>query len=475
MPGQEEQSLEEDNHPRFPWRELGLWVKYWRAKLWDEVQSLWERLKSIPPYRRKTYLAIVGMVALLLIGGTVLGSLIGSVGIGILFVSVVTTVWLAIIYFKGNSILPLLAGAKPVKEEKHPELVSIVRELAQAAELPMPSFWIADDPEPNAFTCGRDSNHAAIVIFTGGLKLWKDEEVKGILAHEMAHIKNKDILLDTFMRAIVNGMLWSAILFMKPIEWSVRLLSSFSSASEEGGIISGVLAFIALGLSLFWRALDFLFGVVLLPATQLLQMAASRQQEYFADALGAQLAGSPRGLASALAKLQVVERASPSARHQGMRGPKGTMELLWSTHPPTEERIRRLGGIPFAAGSPEEEKVLKELETGEEAREPRPERSSVPPNITHAAKQETGYEKGGGMKYKVVPVDVAVLEEQGPGEVAEQVETIINNEAARGWEFVSIENIEIAVTNPGSKGCFGIGAKPETSRITRFDMAVFRQ
>lgn len=96
-------------------------------------------------------------------------------------------------------------------------------------------------------------------------------------------------------------------------------------------------------------------------------------------------------------------------------------------------------------------------------------------NRPQTVTREMFHEKGEEMKYKVVPVDVAVLEEQGLREVVRRVETVINEEAANGWDFMGLENIQIVVTDPGTKGCFGIGARPETSRITRFDMAVFRQ
>ena len=475
MSEQHEQRRQEEKTPTFPWRDLRQWLSHVPGKLWQGVKAVWHRLKEIPPHRRKTYLAIAGMVCLLMLGAAVLGLVIGSIGLGILFVIAVTAVWLAVIYFKGNSILPLLSGARPAKEEEYPELVSMVRELSQTAELPMPAFWIAENPEVNAFACGRDSAHAAIVVFTGGLDIWKGEEIRGILAHEVAHIKNRDVLLDTFMRAILNGMQWSAILFMKPFEWMMRFFALFVSEDGQGGL-AAFSGFMVLCLSSLLRALDFLFGAILLPATQLIQMAASRQQEYFADATGAQLAGSPNGLTAALAKLHVMELSLSSASHQNVRGVQGLMEQLWSTHPPTEERVQRLGGALFAAGSKEASELLARIEkTPEQTAEPQLDRSPVSLDMAQQARREVLYGKGGDMEYKVVPVDLDVLEQLGPPGAAREVQAIINQEASRGWEFISLENIEIVVTDPGNKGCFGIGATPQTSRITRFDMAVFRK
>lgn len=346
MSKQEDNRTEENEGPRFPWRDLGSWFTHWLKKLWSGIVSVWQRLKAIPPHRRNIYLAMAGMVGLLVIGGAIIGLIIDSVGYGVLFLSVVTVVWLAIIYFKGNSILPLLAGAQPVKEEEHADLVDMVKELAQTAELPPPSFWIAENPDVNAFACGRNPEHAAIVVYTGGLSIWKGEEIKGILAHEMAHIKNRDILLNTFMYAILNGMRWSVILFMKPFEWMMRFFALFVSEGSEGAL-SGVSGFMVLCLSWFLRALDFVFGVILLPATHLIQMAASRQQEYYADATGAELAGNAQGLSSALGKISVMEKASSGGATAVSA--QGVVKQLWSTHPPTEKRIERLGGTPPSA------------------------------------------------------------------------------------------------------------------------------
>jgi len=282
---------------------------------------------------------MAGMVCLLLAGASIIGLVIGSIGFGILFVVAVTVVWLVIIYFGGNSILPLLSGAQPAKEEEHPELINMVRELSATAELPVPAFWIAEDTDVNAFACGRDPEHAAIVVYAGGLDIWKGEEIRGILAHEMAHIKNRDILLNTFMFAILNGMQWSAVLFLKPFEWMLRFFALF--VSEDGqGAFNGPAAFMVVCLSWFLRALDFLFGVVLLPLTQLAQRAASRQQEYYADATGIQLAGDSTGLVAALGRIDVLEKAS--SEWATAFSAQGAVKQLWSTHPPTAKRIQKL-------------------------------------------------------------------------------------------------------------------------------------
>lgn len=476
LANQEEQQTEKGDGSRFPWRDIGQWMAYWLAKLWDGLRSVGQRLKAIPPYRRNTYLAIASMIALLLLGGAILGLIIGSVGVGLLFVSAVTAVWLAVIYFKGNSILPLLAGAQPVKQGEHPELVGMVRDLAQTAELPVPSFWIAENPEVNAFACGRDSEHAAIVVYTGGLSIWKGDEIKGILAHEVAHIKNKDVLLDTFMRAIINGMEWSFRLFRKPFEWAARVC--FWAANEESDRwIDTIIIWAGIFISWFLIAFDFLFGVLLLPATHLVQMAASRQQEYFADSTGAELVGSAQGLASALAKLHVMEQSVSSAHHERVRGFQGMMEQLWATHPPTQERVRRLGGALFAEGSKEASEILSEIEeTGEETSESRYGESSVPLRIDQTARREVVNEKGGDVKYKVVPVLTNVLESEGSQGAARQLEQLINTEAAQGWRFVSLESTEIIFTTPAVKGgCFGPASTPESNRITRYDMAIFEK
>ena len=362
-----------------------------------------------------------------------------------------------------------------MEQGEHPELVGMVRELAQTAELPMPSFWIAENVDVNAFACGRDSEHAAIVVYTGGLSIWKEDEIKGILAHEVAHIKNKDVLLDTFMRAITNGMEWSFRLFRKPFEWAGR--ACFKVANEESDSwINTIIIWVGIFISWFLTAFDFLFGFLLLPATHVVQMAASRQQEYFADSTGAELVGSAQGLASALAKLQVIEQSLSSAQHDRVRGFQGVMEKLWSTHPPTEERVRRLGGALFAEGSKEASEILNEMEeTGEKPSESRYDESSVPLRIDQMARRGSVNEKGGDVKYKVVPVLTNVLESEGSQGAARQLEQLINTEAAQGWRFVSLERCEKILSTPATSGCFGLGGTPESNRITRYDMAIFEK
>ncbi len=482
----DEDRKQEENASQFPWRSLRQWARHGLLKLWHGVKAAWQFLKAIPVHRRKMYMAVTGMVCLLLIAGTVLGFVIGSVGIGILFVTIVTLVWLAAIYFKGNSILPLLAGARLATEAERPELINMVRELSKTAGLPMPGLWIAENAEVNAFACGRDSVHAAIVVFTGGLSIWNEDETQGILAHEVAHIKNRDVLLDTLMRAILNGMQWSAIVFMKPIEWMVQFFAKFTSAHGQG-FLANFSGFMVLCLSFLLRALDFTFGVVLLPATYLIQMAASRQQEYFADATGAQLTGSSQGLASALAKLHVMEQFALSASHVQGRRVHGMADQLWSTHPPPEERVQRLGGALLAAGSTEARKLLDQMVRTQDQTEEHTEEgieeqkdtnlagTSAQLGMAREVEQIVMRERGGEVDYKVVPVNLDVLAEQGSQGAARQVQTIINQEVSRGWEFISLENIEIVVTDPGNKGCFGLGATPQTNRVTRFDMAVFRK
>ncbi len=649
MPEQEENQIGKSDGPRFPWRDLGKWLAHWLARLWKGVRLVWQRLKAIPPHRRNTYLAMAGMVALLLIAGTILGFIVGSPGLGMLFVTAITSVWLAVIYFKGNSILPLLSGARPVDQGAYPELVNMLRDLSQIAALPTPSLWIAENPDVNAFACGRDPEHAALVVFTGGLSIWKGEEVRGIFAHEVAHIKNRDVLLDTFMRAIMSGMEWSFRLFRKPFEWVVRACVDMTQDRTDSWLDTGVAIF-GLAVAWFLQALDFVFGVLLLPATHLVQRAASRQQEYYADSTGAEIAGSHEGLVSALQKLQVIEEPLPAMALVRGRGVHGFFEKLQSTHPPTAERIRRLGGQAAMITSSERSTMLykralllteedrnndriaerlillqKALDIGLSAEQavvanshsavcyllaqreelavhasdtalskdateavgyflergnrepffplmataylrmskavcesqgkesaitfleerleklryipgqhmPRihleiaalyealqkselagparerakvaetlgsaderavrsgerqsttdmyhiPERSSEEAMVGDVSRLSRGVSdhvrtQGGRMEYRVVPVDVSVLEQEGVRAVASRVETLINKEAAQGWQFLGIENIEITVTDPGGKGCFGLGAKPEKNRVVRFDMAVFRK
>lgn len=271
------------------------------------------------------------------------------------FLVVVTLIgWVASLYFKDVSILYFAigfslisnigafwfsdkvaiasAGAYPADENQYRELHRIVENLAITAGLPKPKVYIIDDPAPNAFATGRDKQHAVIAVTTGLLGMMSRSELEGVLAHELSHIGNRDILVMTVAVVLVG--------FISAIA-NIALRASYFGG-EDRNKNAGPLILIAI-----------VIGMVLAPiAAQLIQLAISRKREFLADADGALLTRYPEGLASALAKIgayaEPMQRASATTAHLFISNPFGAHEAgkffanLFSTHPPVEERIEAL-------------------------------------------------------------------------------------------------------------------------------------
>jgi heat shock protein HtpX len=206
----------------------------------------------------------------------------------------------------------------------------MVERLAERAGIPVPRLYVVPGEQPNAFATGRDPAHAAVAVTAGLLHLLDTEEVEGVLAHEIAHIKHRDTLTMTVVATIAGAVM----LLADMARWAM-IFGGARSDDREGG-----------------NPLVYLFVMIVAPiAAMLIQLAISRAREYEADATGAKLAGSPDGLISALRKLEQASRmipmqASPSTAHlfivNPLRGMGGTLMSLFMTHPPIEERIRRL-------------------------------------------------------------------------------------------------------------------------------------
>ena len=235
-------------------------------------------------------------------------------------------------YWFSDKIVLAMHGAKEVDERQAPELYAIVANLTQKAGVPMPRLYVVDNPSPNAFATGRNPSHAAVAATTGLLKLMSREEVEGVLAHELAHVKNRDILISSIAATLAGAIMVLANI----VRWGA-IFGGFGGRDDEG---RGV------------NPLGLLVTAIVAPiAALLIQMAISRSREYQADATGAQIAGNPYGLASALKKLgQVSARipmgTSPAVGHLYIVNSLSGRSLfnLFSTHPPLEERIARLLG-----------------------------------------------------------------------------------------------------------------------------------
>ncbi len=270
----------------------------------------------------KTVVLMVTLTLMLVAAGAVIGGRSGMtiallIAFGMNFVS----------YWFSDKIILKMYGAKPVTEAEAPELYSSVARLSQAAGLPMPKVYIMDQMQPNAFATGRNPAHGVVAVTTGILKILNREELDGVLAHELAHIKHRDILVGTIAATFAGAISYLA----QMAQWTM-LFGGRSDDREGGSPIAAIVMMIV--------------GPI---AAMLVQMAISRSREYKADQGGAQIAGNPLYLANALRKLHVASHripmdANPATSHMFIVSPLsgGSVMKLFSTHPPMEERVARL-------------------------------------------------------------------------------------------------------------------------------------
>jgi len=237
-------------------------------------------------------------------------------------------------YWFSDKIVLSMYGAREVAPQDAAELIRMVSGLVQKAKLPMPKVYIIDSDVPNAFAAGRSPEHAAVAVTSGLLRALKGEEIEGVLAHELAHIKNRDTLISTIVASIAGVITMIANI----AQWTAFL--GFGRVhNEEGGGFASII--------------EFIFMVVLAPlAATLIQFGISRSREYKADELGAAISGNPASLASALEKIEcysqakVMLEATPTTAHMFIINPfSGTRSWLmglFSTHPSTSDRIYKL-------------------------------------------------------------------------------------------------------------------------------------
>jgi len=233
-----------------------------------------------------------------------------------------------ITYWFSDKIVLKMYKAKQVTEAQAPELYGTVRRLAQKAELPMPKVYIMDQEQPNAFATGRNPKHGAVAVTTGIMRILSREELEGVLAHELAHIKNRDVLVGTIAATIAGAISYLA----QMAQWAMIFGGRSSDEGEHGNPIATIVMMIV--------------GPI---AAMLVQMAISRSREYGADAGGARISGNPLYLADALKKLQMASQkipmnANPATSHMFIVNPLtgGGILKLFSTHPPIDERVARL-------------------------------------------------------------------------------------------------------------------------------------
>jgi heat shock protein HtpX len=257
-----------------------------------------------------------------------LGSLGGQRGLTIALFMAVAMNFVG--YFFSDKIALRMHHAQPVTREEAPRLYSMVEFLASRAEIPVPKIYLIPEESPNAFATGRNPQNASVAVTQGALRLLSEDELRGVLAHELAHVKNRDILISSVAATMASMIMWVAQM--------ARFSAFFGGGrdrEDEGG-----------------GAIAMLVTILVAPiAAMLIQMWISRTREYEADASGAAIAASPQGLASALQKLEnyskrIPMEASPSTAHMFIMHPftGGSLMNLFSTHPPTQKRIERLLG-----------------------------------------------------------------------------------------------------------------------------------
>ncbi|MBE7444205.1 MAG: zinc metalloprotease HtpX [Planctomycetia bacterium] len=273
----------------------------------------------------KTMVLLVALTLLLIWVGSMVGGHQGAVfafaiAMGMNFFS----------YWFSDKIVLKMYGAQEVSGQESPDYYEIVKELTIHAAMPMPKIYIIPTNAMNAFATGRNPNHAAVAVTEGMLNSLKREELKGVLGHELSHIRNRDILISTIVATVAGAIM----LLANMARWAA-LFGGYGGRDGEGNRGNGV---------------SMLFLAILAPiAALVIQMAISRSREYAADKGGASLTGNPLGLASALEKLQQASIARPidansATAHMFIVNPLSgrSFVTLFSTHPPIEERIKRL-------------------------------------------------------------------------------------------------------------------------------------
>ncbi len=257
-------------------------------------------------------------------------STITAIGLGLL-ASLVS-------YFAGDSLVLATSGAREIGPDDLPQLHNVVQEMALAAGVPMPKVYLIDDTAPNAFATGRDPQHASVAITTGLLQKLDREELQGVMAHELSHVRNYDIRFSLMVGVLVGSVALLADFFLRFTFWGGGRRSRRDS-SEGGGGLQIVVFLVAIALA------------ILAPiAARLVQLAVSRQREYLADASGVELTRNPYGLERALAKITLdtepLEAANRATQHLYFDNPikaaTGESLGLFSTHPAALDRINRL-------------------------------------------------------------------------------------------------------------------------------------
>ena len=284
------------------------------------------KIYKVMVQRLKTFILLTGLTVFLVFMGKLIG---GKVGMTIALAMAGIMNFLA--YFFSDKIVLAMYGARELSEDQAPSLHRIVYEISQRAGIPKPKLYIVPSPSPNAFATGRSPSRSAVAVTEGIIKILNERELRGVIAHEIAHIKNRDTLVQVVAATIAGAIMYLAHM----LRWSLFFFGGSRDSERDSGI-GGIVGIILLS--------------VLAPiAALIIQMAISRSREYLADETGAKISGDPLALASALKKISgYAERipldANPATSHLFIINPlsSSTILSLFSTHPPVEKRIEIL-------------------------------------------------------------------------------------------------------------------------------------
>ena len=297
---------------------------------------------QIAANRRNSFLLALIVVALLAalgfsVGFAITGDPAGAVGTTAIAIALGVAMSLGS-YFAGDQLVLAASNAKPVDETSAPQLMNVVREMAIAANIPMPKVHVIEDTAPNAFATGRDPKHASIAVTTGLLQKLDREELQGVIGHELSHVRNLDIRFSLIVGVLVGSIALLSDFFLRFTFWG----GGRRSRDREGGGGGG--------LAIVFMVVALVLAILAPIAARFVQLAVSRQREYLADASAVQVTRNPVGLERALAKIssdrEVLEVANRATQHLYFTNPIKKFEDrasgLFSTHPPIVERINRL-------------------------------------------------------------------------------------------------------------------------------------
>jgi heat shock protein HtpX len=290
--------------------------------------------QQIDSNKRKTVILITIFIVFVLLIGWLYGEITQTGYAGLTIAIIISLVMTTFSYFAGDKVALATAGAKPIIKEENPYVYRLVENLCITAGLPLPKIYIINDPNINAFATGRAPQHASIALTTGAIDKLENEELEGVIAHELSHVKNYDIRLMMVIIVLVGIIALISDWLMRDFFWRR------SDNRERNGQI-GIILLIA----------GIILAILSPLIAQLIQLAISRKREYLADADGSLLTRYPQGLANALEKIsqenkEPLQRANNATAHLYIANPFGQtkkfLSNLFSTHPPIEERIAKL-------------------------------------------------------------------------------------------------------------------------------------